>query len=284
MRSTRPSLRHPCTLLMMLGICLIPVLCGALVIVQQIDRALDAAARSNAMRALYVVDRVFDMLRVTSNHLAHVPQGKCAALAPHSLASVNGSRLIQSWSVKQPDDSWCSSSGWEIANVGLFNQFVEQRVSLASQASTSPRTGTLVFAWPGNERALLAGINGQQLHHQLSKFARGEVLQLDVGDHSIWMSNDGYAREHPGPSSSNRISKRSSEYGYTIHAGYSAGTFQQMFWAYGTRALPLLLLTGLVTGACVYLVLVKSHQPGYRRRRNGTCVWHQSVWSTPRRT
>lgn len=260
MKLTRLPRRRPCTLLMIFGISLLPVLCGALVIVQQIDRTLDAGARNSAVRALYVVDRVFDTLREASSHIAQAPRRNCAELAPRLLGSIDSSQLVRSLVLKQADDSVCSSSAWELASKALFDQFAYQRISLTAQGSTSARDGALVFAWEHDNQTLLAAIDGQRLHRQLSKFAEGEVLQLDMGDHSIWMSKDGYAQTRTGPRPSNRFSKRSPDYDYTVYAGYGAGTFQHMFWAYSARALPLLMLIGLLTGAGVYLVLLRGHR------------------------
>lgn len=254
------ALRQPThsfrSLLLIVGICLIPIFCGTLVIVQQIDRALDVAARAAGQRALYVVDRVFDAIRETSNMAMHSPLKECSGVSAQLTTRVKTNPMLQALALQQANGNICVSGETDRPTAAAFERLGDQRITLNHDNTLD---SLLTFAWHADDHTLLATVKGRQLHRQLSQFIHGEILQLDFVDHSIWITQNGFELNNANLTL-NRASKLSTQYDYTVHVGYGPDTFRRMFWRYALNALPWLLVVGLVTGLGAHLLRARNHR------------------------
>ncbi|WP_313738780.1 CSS-motif domain-containing protein [Pseudomonas sp.] len=260
LRQPRHSFR---SLLLIVGICLIPIFCGTLVIVQQIDRALDVAARAAGQRALYVVDRVFDAVRETSNMAMHISLQDCSGVSTQLATRVKANPMLQALGLQRGNGTICVSSQTDRPTTAMFERLGDQRITLNTPTPDNALDSLLTFAWHADDHTLLATVKGRQLHSQLSQFTNGEILQLDFVDHSIWITQNGFEQSNANLTL-NRASKLSTQYDYTVHVGYGPDTFRRMFWRYALNALPWLILVGLVTGIGAHLL----------RARNGRKATH----------
>lgn len=257
MTAPRQPLHTLRSLLLIIGICLIPILCGTLVIIQQIDRALDVSARAAGQRALYVVDRVFDAVRQTSNMAMHGSLQHCSGMSPQLATQVQSNPMLQALSLQYDKGNICASSRVYLPTATTFERLGDQHITLNTPAPEDALDSLLTFSWHAQDHTLLATVKGRQLHSQLSQFTNGEILQLDFVDHSIWITEHGFE-----PSNAklilNRASKLSTQYDYSVHVGYGPGTFRRMFWRYALDALPWMMVVGLVTGIGAHLLRTRN--------------------------
>lgn len=257
MTALRQPLHSLRSLLLIGGICLIPIFCGTLVIVQQIDRALDVAARAAGQRALYVVDRVFDAVRETSNIAMHSPLQDCSGMSTQLATRVKANPMLQALGLQQANGTICVSSETDRPTAATFERLGDQRITLNTPTPENALDSLLTFVWHADDHTLLATVKGRQLHSQLSQFINGEILQLDFVDHSIWITQHGFERSN-AKLTLNRASKLSTQYDYTVHVGYGPDTFRRMFWRYALSALPWLLVVGVVTGVGAHLLRARN--------------------------
>lgn len=245
---------HPLrSLLLILGVCLIPIFCGTLAIIQQIDRTLDVSARAAGRHALYVIDRVFDSMRETSNMATHIPLQHCSEMNKRLAARVKANPMLQSLSLQHDNGNICASNPMDRPTAATFERLGNQRITLNTPLPEDALDSLLTFAWHGEDHTLLATVKSRQLHSQLSQFTHGEIRQLDFVDHSIWITQNGFEQSNANLPPI-RASKPSTRYDYTVHVGYGPGTFRYMFWRYALNTLPYLVMVGLVTGIGAHLL------------------------------
>ncbi|WP_081673715.1 CSS-motif domain-containing protein [Pseudomonas cremoricolorata] len=263
MNTRRLAQRSLRTLLTTLATGLIPVLCGMLVMVHQVDSELHAQARNTAARTVYALDRVFDSLRDTSAHIAYAPSYSCTGLAERLRSQVNANPLLRSLRVYDADGSSCGSSEQEPEHLQTLQGLAGPGMALLSERAIEAPNALLSFARQYDDYLLQATVYGEPLRDRLSQFAEGEIIQVKFADHSLWISEENYRHQNTGVVL-NRVSKTSSVYGFKVRAGYSAGTFSRLLWQHGVGSLPSFILVGVLTSAGVYLGMLSSQRQRMR--------------------
>ncbi|AIR91155.1 CSS-motif domain-containing protein [Pseudomonas cremoricolorata] len=259
MNTRRLAQRRLPTLLTTLGIGLIPVLCGMLVMVHQVDSELQTQARSTAARTVRALDQVFDSLRDTSAHIAYAPSYNCTGLAARLRRQVSASPLLRSMQVLEANGSSCGSSEQEPKHLQTLQGLAGLGMTLLSERAVEAPDALLSFARQYDDYLLQATVYGEPLRDRLSQFAGGEIIEVKFADHSVWISAENYRHQNTEVVF-NRVSKTSSAYGFKVRAGYSAGTFSRLLWQHSVGSLPSFILVGVLTSAGVYLGMLSSQR------------------------
>jgi len=240
---------------------LAPVACGLLVLTLQVDRKQEETIEVTAREAVYAIDRFIDSLHGTANKALRLTSEPCEAILPELRKEVAIQPNVRSLALKKGETIYCSTLFGSTDITLVPGSFVSDRLRIYPSFRTIPGSHILLYRLRTDAFAAVAVAHLQPLQAELLGFQNSVVLSLQFGDQHVWTTGNG--EYHMVPNHAENTQQLTSEkYGYTVHAGYSAGESWRAIRQAIQAALPSLLLVGIMTSAAGYWGLfrrVRSH-------------------------
>ncbi|MBA1202733.1 hypothetical protein G7009_13380 [Pseudomonas capeferrum] len=238
-------------LLLTITIGLVPIACGLLVTVVQMQRQLDKTAQLSLHEAVYVIDRVIDSLHESAIKALPLATRPCSevmeALRIMSIHHPNVRSLV----LTRNKTGVCSTILGEIEHKVLKEPSVNQRLGLIYDAPSSPDLPVLVYRLLDDDPGVIATAMGRVLQSELLGFQGEPKLLVEFGGDAIWVDGDSRTGVRPD-FSEHTDSLQSVKYGYVVRVGYPAGHIGREVRLTLPLILPSLVLVGLLTAAFAY--------------------------------
>ncbi|MBA1195177.1 hypothetical protein G7007_20350 [Pseudomonas entomophila] len=253
-------------LLLTLTISAIPIACGVVMMIFQLEAKLNEDVKVSLNEAIYAVDKVIDGLHDASARALYLTDRPCAESLPELSALASGNPLLRSLVLTRNGTVSCSSlRGTQVDRVDL-TQLHGERLGLAFGSQSSPGLPVLAYTLNMGETSVVATAYASVLISELSGFQNQSILIVRIGEARVWASGSS-AGETGVPVMNERGRKTSAKYGYTIHVGYPPGHLGQEVRSMFSTVLPSLLLVGLLTASVTYWSLYRKEQEVRRASR-----------------
>ncbi len=259
-------------LLLTLTIGMMPIACGVLMMVFQLEAKLNENVRVSLSEAIYAVDKLIDELHDASARALYLTDQPCAQALPELNAMTSGNPLLRSLVLTRNGEPQCSSlRGNKVGRINL-EQLRGERLNLIFGSQSSPGLSVLTYTLDTGEAGVIATAHGRSLSSELAGFQDQLVLIARIGEATIWAS--GSSTSDTGtPVMERRGVKTSAKYGYMIEVGYPPGQLGREVRMTFPIVLPSLLLVGLFTASMAYWSLYrKERELRYRRPARDAAV------------
>lgn len=247
--------------LMLIAVGLVPVVSGLLVMVYQLEAKLAENASISVKEAVFSVDQALDRMQETALRAMPFTGKPCVSVQHAMLDQVASRSMIRSLTLLKDNQAYCSTTSESLAHLSSFA--LSGRKVEISYGPPDKRPKLLInFHLSDQDKGVIVTAYAMQLRNELNGFQDGFTLLLEFDDRYIWSKGDSRDAQRPSKAEFS-TSAQSAKYGYRVKGGYPHGFTAQEIQQSILTILPSLMLVGIVTGAIVYLGLLR--QRGSRR-------------------
>ncbi|MFK3819238.1 CSS-motif domain-containing protein [Pseudomonas sp. NPDC089407] len=247
--------------LMLIAVGLVPVVSGLLVMVYQLEAKLAENASISVQEAVFSVDQALDRMHETATRAMPYAGKPCNDARSALLDQVANRSMVRSLTLLKGNQAYCSTTSEPLTHLASFAQSGRQ-VEISYGAPDIRQKLLVNFHLFDKDKGVIVTAYAMQLRNELDGFQDGFILLLEFDDRYIWSKGDSRDAQRPSKVEFS-ASAQSSKYGYRVKGGYPHGFTAQEIQQSILTVLPSLMLVGIMTGAIVYLGLLR--QRGSRR-------------------
>ncbi|WP_449432779.1 CSS-motif domain-containing protein [Pseudomonas putida] len=252
-------------LVLILAISLVPVGSGLLVMLFQQDRKLEENSRVSVQEAIFSIDRALERIHTAASVALPLAGTPCEQARSRLLDLIQDAHYLRALALTRNGETYCDTLHPPQSQDALFANS-DSQVRLAIDSDTAPNSTLVAYRLIQGNVGVIVSAYGFELRNELRAFQDGLTLLLEFGDDYIWAHGDGRDPARPSHSEFYQTGV-STNYGYTVHAGYAKGYAAKEARQSMMQIIPSLALVGIVTGSIAYWGLFR-----HRAKHSRTAV------------
>lgn len=264
-RATRYSSKKVMLIAFVIGI--LPIILGTALVYIKSESDLSRTSNMAAKEAFRQINAMLLEAETASKELMTLTGLPCTEVDKQLREAMATYRFLRATNLAIDDKVYCSSLyGTDVSLTVNPQDYLRGRLRLLAQAVPGPKTSVLILRSQLDDKSVLIGIDGRHIQDALHLINKNSQLSLKVGHH--WMTQKGVTDSPPFEDYSTAPKTLlSNEYGFTVSAGYPAGTLLKHTLDTYSVLLALLLVLGIGCGLLIYWMLGRVLAPSIELQR-----------------